>query len=352
MVLVTGNHLLDELLAHDGGVCPVPSAQFALYIETERVARLQELRVCRIVAQSHGVHVHALDEFHVLYVLRLAQGSARLGTEAMAVYALEDYLLPVDVHAVAGTVLYRTETELLPFFMQGLSVGILQRKHRSIEIRRLGSPLLGVLCREVYPSLVAVACVSHVRSNDLALRIEYLCLHLCPLYGPVEIAVGHEVSVRLGINRHACNVLRRLCHDEYRTEDAAEVPVVGTSFCHVHLTVLALLAHLHLKAVLVVAEEDAVADIKTETIETALVLAAASLTAIDGHLGIGHHRLEDKFYLFAFPLLGQGELVLVASLLVCNALGCRFAVKAHAVLVCAEALQFPAGRHAYFGPFA
>ena len=32
MVLITGNHLLHELLAHDGRMCPMPATQFTFYI--------------------------------------------------------------------------------------------------------------------------------------------------------------------------------------------------------------------------------------------------------------------------------------------------------------------------------
>ena len=58
VVDIASHHLLGNLCAHDGFVCPMPARQLALYIETERVAGIEEFWVGGIMRKSHGIHVH------------------------------------------------------------------------------------------------------------------------------------------------------------------------------------------------------------------------------------------------------------------------------------------------------
>ena len=352
MVLITGNHLLHQLLAHDGRMRPMPAAQLTFHIETERIASLQKLRIGRIMTQSHGIHVHALDEFHILYILCLAQRSTGLRTETVTVHTFEDDFLTVDINAIAGTVFDGTEAELLTFSVERLACCILECEDGCIEMWGLGSPLLRCLRPEVDMRLIAVSGISYVRCHHLSFLIQNLGLHLRPLDGTVQVAVCHKMTIALGINRHTVDVLRRFCHDEYRTEDAAEVPVVSTALRHVHLTVAALLAHLHFESVLMFPEEDAVAHIVSKAIETALMQAISRLSAVDGHLGIGHYGFEDEFYLFALPLLWQRKLIFIFSFFVSNTFRSSLSVESHAILIGTESLQFPAGRHTNLGPLA
>ena len=352
MILITGNHLLHQLLAHDGRMCPVPSAQLTFDIETERIASLQELRIGRIMTQSHGIHVHALDEFHILYILRLAQRSTGLRTEAVTVHAFEDNFLTIDINAIAGTVFDGAEAELLTFSVERLACCILECEDGSIEMRSLGSPLLRCFCLEVDMRLIAVSGISHVRCHHLSFLIQNLSLHLRTLDSTVQVAICHKMTITLGINRHTVDVLSRFCHDKYRTEDATEVPVVSTALRHVHLTVAAFLAHLHFESVLMFSEEDAVAHIISKAIETALMQAVSRLSTVDGHLGISHHGFEDEFYLFALPLLWQRKLIFIFSFFVSNTFRSSLSVESHAILIGTESLQFPAGRHTNLGPLA
>ena len=100
MVHISRHHLLHEFLSVDGLVGPVPAGQFAFHVESQRVAGIQEFGVGRIVAQTYGIHVHRLDEQHVLDVLLLGERAARFRTERMAVSTLEDYFLSVDENAI------------------------------------------------------------------------------------------------------------------------------------------------------------------------------------------------------------------------------------------------------------
>ena len=113
----------------------VPAWLFALHIQTQRVAGIQELRIGRIVAQANSIHIHALNEQHILYVLLLRQRSTSLRTERMTIHTLENDFLTIDKHAILFVASIRvaifdsTEAKLLAFFVEGLSVSVLQRKH-------------------------------------------------------------------------------------------------------------------------------------------------------------------------------------------------------------------------------
>ena len=178
MIDVAGNHFFDDLRTDDGLMGPVPARLFALYIEAQRVAGIQELWVGRIVREAHGVHVHRLDEPDILYILGLRQRAARLRAEGMAVDALHDYLLPVDedtilgVAGIAMAILNGAETEALTLYVEGLALAVFQREDGSIEVRRLGSPEPGVLHHKVNLSLVAGNGRGGTGSYFLASRID------------------------------------------------------------------------------------------------------------------------------------------------------------------------------------
>ena len=146
MVDVAGDHLLDELRAGDGLVCPVPARQLALHVETQRVAGIEELRVGGVVAEAHGVHVHRLDELHVLDVLCLRQCAATLRAEGVAVHTLHDDLLPVDEDTVAQVafkavaVLDGAEAEALSLRVEGLALRVFKGEYGGVEIGLLGVP--------------------------------------------------------------------------------------------------------------------------------------------------------------------------------------------------------------------
>ena len=73
----------------------------------------------------------------------------------------------------------------------------------------------------------------------------------------------------------------------------------------------ALLEHLHLQPVLLLAEEHAVGDVDGVPGEAALVRSCPGLASVDGDTRLGEDGLEHQLYLPARPCLGQGELGLV-----------------------------------------
>ena len=339
-------------------MCPVPTWLFALYIKTQRVAGIQELWVGRIVTQTDGIHIHRLDEQHVLYVLLLRQRATRLWAERVTIGTLEDDFLAIDEHtvflvAIIGVAVFDgAETKLLALYMQRLALSVFQRKDSRIEVRLLSIPKLGVLHCKVHLGTIAGNGEGWAGSNLLSIGVDNIDAHRTVGQGAVQEDISHELPVTLGIDSHTLNVLSWFADDEHWAPDATEVPVVGPALSQVHLRIGALFQHFHLQAVLLVAEKDTVADINGVTRETALVSAIASLTSVDGSTHLRKHGLEDQQNLPALPSLGQRELMLVLAHLVGNTLWGGLAVEAHAILVSAEALQLPARGHTYLRPLA
>ena len=172
MVHVARHHLLHKLCPVDGLVRPVPAGQFAFHIKAQRVAGIQEFGVGGIVAQADGIHVHRLDEQHVLNILCLRECAACFRTERMAVGSLEDYLLSVDEDTVVITSLNMgirqvlalermavfdgAEAELLMLHMKHLPVLVFQREHGCIAVRRFGRPQFRILSRKFHGCIIAL----------------------------------------------------------------------------------------------------------------------------------------------------------------------------------------------------
>ena len=210
--------------------------------------------------QAHRIHIHRLDEQHVLDVLRLRQRTTCLRTERMTIDALHDNLLAIDEHTILLVASIRVaifngaEAKLLALRVQRFPRCILQRKHRRIQVGLLSIPQFGILRAELRLSLVA--------SNDIGRT----CGHLCPLcvdnvnawHGTVQEHISHKPTIGLGVNRHTLNVLCGLRDNKDRTPDASEIPIVGTALGQIHLRVTALLGHLDLQTVLLFTEEHTV----------------------------------------------------------------------------------------------
>ena len=289
---------------------PVPARLFALHVEAQRVASIQELRVGRVVAEAYGIHVHALYQQHVLDVLLFRERAARLRTERMTVGTLHDDFLPVDEEAVLlvavvlVAILDGTETEALAFRMEGLTRCIFQGEDSGIEVGLLGIPCLDTLGLEVHLRAVAGNGEGGARGYLLAFVVDQIDDHSTAGHGAVQEDVGHEVAVVLSIDSYALYVLCGLRDDEDGTPDAAEVPVVSTALGEVHLWLRALLQHLHLQSVFLLAEEHAVADVDGMACKATLVGAVTGLTSVDLHTNLGEGSLEHQLYLSALPLLG------------------------------------------------
>ena len=329
----------------------VPSAQFAHDIKAKTVAGIIELGVCRIVGEAHGVHVHALDEFHVLNVECLVEGASTFGPEAVAVDTANIHLFAVDIQSVVVTGFNGAETEFVFLDVQGLALVVDQCKFHLVTVGCFGSPQLGIVDLETDVGMVAaLAHVGGLFGHFLAVHVGDERAHLGTLQHMVDKHIGVECAVGLGVDGCALNVEGRFAHDEHRAEYAAEVPVVGTAFGKVHTCILALFADRHLQQVFLVAEEHTVGHVEGETVEGSL-MHGTCLALVDLHFGVGHRTLEHQVDVMVFPFLGQGELIFVHALLIGDAVGEGFAIELHAILVGAEALQFPARGNADFCPF-
>ena len=122
------------------------------------------------MAEANGVHVHRLDEFHVLNVLRLGECATGLGAERVSVDTLDDDFLPVDEESVffaainmsgifdvlqscilvAVTVFDGAEAKTLALDVQRAALRVFQRKHGGVEIRCLSVPQTRAFHSEVY----------------------------------------------------------------------------------------------------------------------------------------------------------------------------------------------------------
>ena len=157
---------------------------------------------------------------------------------------------------------------------------------------------------------------------------------------------GHR-TVRAGVDGVVRDVLGRRGGEVDRAEDAAEVPPVGAALGAVDRVVGRLLVDGHLELVGGAVFQEP-GDIIREAVETALVHGTGGL-AVDAHVRVGHHALEDDAHVAAPP--GGRDLEVVAVLAVFVD-GSDAETGRKAVGVLAEALQLPLRWDFDRGPFA
>ena len=275
----------------------------------------------------------------------------------MAIDTLHYHLPAIDKEAVLlvaivlMAVFYGAETKPLALRVQRLPSCVFQRKYRCVKRGLFCIPCLDALGIEVYPATIAGYGKRGTLRNLLPVCIENIYADGTASSSPVEEYVGHEVSVGLGVDGHAVDVLRGLGDDEDRTPDASEVPIVSAALSKVHLSIGALFQYLHLKAVLLLfSEEYAVRDVDGVAGETALVGAVACLAAINLDLYLRKGSFKHQQYLSARPFLRQGEFCFVRAFLVGNALWRGLAIEPHTILEGAKPLQLPARGNTYLCP--
>ena len=222
------------------------------------------------MTEADSIHVHRLDEQHVLDVLLFRQCPTGLWTERMTVYALEDNLLSVDEHAILLTtidvsasfmvcfaaqrirmsVFDSAETKLLTFHMEWMALNVFQRKDSSIEIRLLCIPKFGILHGEVNPCPIAGRGDVWAGCHLTSIGVNNIDAYRTTSHRTIQKYIGHKPPIGFGVNGHAADVCCWLRNNKHRAPDASKVPIIGTAFSQVYLWNAAFLQHLNLQAVL------------------------------------------------------------------------------------------------------
>ena len=336
----------------------MPAWLFALHIKAQRVAGIQEFRVSRIVRKSNGIHVHRLDEQHILDVLCLRQRTATLRAERMTIHTLHDDLPTIYKHTVLliavvlVTIFDSAEAKLLALYVEGLTLCVFQSKDCCIQVRLFSIPQFRVIGTEFCFSLVAGNDVCRACRHLLAIGVNNINTHLTAWHGTIQEHISCKEAICLRVNGYALDILRRFRDDEHWTPDASEVPIVSTTLSQIYLWVGTLFQHLDLQTILFLAKEHTIRDVNGMSGKAALIRAVTCLTTINLHMNLRKGSLKDQLYLTTLPLLRQRKLRFVQPLLVGNSLRCCLAIEPHTILVGAKALQFPARRHTNLGPFA
>ena len=141
MVYVAGNHFFNQFATNFGVVFAVPAGQFIHYIQTQRVAIIEENGIWRIVRHTHGIHVHFLDNLHIGQVVGVAQGAARFRTETVAVYTFHQDAFSVDVQTIVFAHFDGTEAKTLTHFVLHFTF-VKQTEFYIVKIGRFCGPVL------------------------------------------------------------------------------------------------------------------------------------------------------------------------------------------------------------------
>ena len=151
------------------------------------IAELQKIRVVRVVAGAHGVHVVGLQVFHVPQHLFPADRAPGAAAPLMAVDALEHNTLAVQKH-LAVFQLKLTQADFQPGALHQSTLAQ-QGNFCFVQVRLLGTPQGGVSHRKGEGDILHV--LLHIRGN-LALAEHHAAVvfgrlaHLSGLLLPIE----------------------------------------------------------------------------------------------------------------------------------------------------------------------
>ncbi len=257
----------------------------------------------------------------------------------MAVHALEDYALAVEIESVAFAVFNGAEACLFAYAVERAAV-FAQLGHNAVECRAFVAPRACRRHSEAYRAVGgACGCVGDAFAVD-ALHVDgYL-----PVVAAVDVWADTQRAVRAGVDGYRLYMCRRFHLDVDRAVYAAEQPEISLPFRAVHRRVGRAFFHAHFERVcLAVVKKPRY--VVAETVEAAFVCRAC-LFAVYTHFGVGHAAFKHDAHALSAPFLGGAEAVAVVA-----GFGGVFRLFP-AVVICAEALCFPAGRYFYLRPFA
>ena len=149
----------------------------------------------------------------------------------MAVDTTDIYPHSINIQPVTFTGFDSAETKLLHLFMKHFTPSARQDETGSIQIRGLGSPEIGRVGMQADNCIIA-SC-TYGRSGFcyfLPMAIGDHRLYPGTFQCLVQITSGCKTAVSLCINGYPTDILCGLGHDENRTVQTTEIPVVGTTF--------------------------------------------------------------------------------------------------------------------------
>ena len=156
-------------------------------IQAVFIAELQKIRVIRVVAGAHGVHVVGFQVFHVPQHLFPANGAAGAAAPLVAVDALEHDALAVQKH-LAAFQLKPAQTDFQPGALHQSTIAQ-QGDFCLVQVRLLGAPQGGMLHRKGKGNILHV--LLHVRvgfafAEHHAAVVFRRLAHLSRLLLPIE----------------------------------------------------------------------------------------------------------------------------------------------------------------------
>ena len=118
---------------------------------------------------AYGVHVHLLDEFHIIDTYLLVGRATGVGPERMTIDSFENNFHTIDIEAVFRAEIHGTESDTLIITVQYCTVIPAQTYRKHIKIRIFGIP-----CTHIVPT--SRQCNDTVTSHRLRLQlpVEYL----------------------------------------------------------------------------------------------------------------------------------------------------------------------------------
>ena len=306
-----------EQPADDGAMGGLPSAQFVEHIEAELVAGFEKSLIGRIVRHADGVHIHGAQQSHIFVAILAVQRTPGLRAETVAVHALQQNALTIDVESLAFADFKSAKTKTgRRSVHSGIAAptGDLQ----SVEVRRFGVPekRIGRVRAQAQPTGAAGGnfrrewCAERflVGVEDLGLeRLGHEGGALRPdsVAQRAECDVGCECTVGSRVDGDVVDGLGRHGFEPDGTVNAAEHPVIPATLGAFGFGVGGNLAHFDVEHVVAV-ELDEAGDIIAKLREAALMDGAGG-AVVHFDRGVGHHPVETEADAAALPGGGHGE---------------------------------------------
>ena len=146
----------------------LPTGQLIYKKYAQRIAHIEKMIVGRIMT-TYGVHVHLLDEFHIIDAYLLVGRTTSVGPERMTVDSFENNFHAIDIKAVFRTEIHGTESDTLVITVQYRTIIPAQTYRKHIKIGIFGIP-----CTHAVPT-------SRQRNDTVAgrcLRLQFPVEHL------------------------------------------------------------------------------------------------------------------------------------------------------------------------------
>ena len=144
MIDISGYHFRKQACGNAIAITVLPASQFVHIKQAQRVAKLQEMFVGRIV-RTYGIHVHLFDKAGILQVELPTYATSGFRVETMPIGTFHQQFDSIKINTISWSELHGSETDTVCHLVKEVSVRIQQTQGELVKMGMFRIPFPNII---------------------------------------------------------------------------------------------------------------------------------------------------------------------------------------------------------------